>query len=155
MEKIYNEFKVYFDEENKEMAVKYILEKLHNKEIDVVDLYSYVLTPLLNNIECKLEEERICIWKEHVKTAIVRTIVECSYPYVIEKKNALNKSIRGSAAVICPPDEYHDLGAKMVADFLTISGYNAIYVGGNTPYKDFYNAIDIVKPEVIAISVSN
>lgn len=155
MEKIYKEFKVYFDEENKEMAVKYILEKLQKKEIDVVDLYGQILTPILNNIECNLEERRICIWKEHVKTAIVRTIVECCFPYIIEKRDSLNKPSRGTAVIICPPDEYHDLGARMASDFLTIAGYNTIYVGGNTPYKDFYNAVDLIKPELVAISVSN
>jgi methanogenic corrinoid protein MtbC1 len=155
MEQILREFDVFFEEENKEKAVKYILEKLQAKEIDIIDLYSMVLTPLLNNMKCKLEDKRICIWKEHVKTAIVRTIVECSYPYVIEKRDTLNLPKKGVAAILCPPDEYHDLGARMVADFFTISGYEAIFVGSSTPYKDFYNAIHVIRPEVIAISVSN
>ena len=43
----------------------------------------------------------------------------------------------------------------MAADFFTIAGYNTIYVGGNTPYKDFYNAVGRIKPDVVAISVSN
>lgn len=155
MEKIYNEFKVHFDSEDKEKAVAYILGKLEQGEIDVVDLYTKVLTPMLNNIECDLEDRKICIWKEHVKTAIVRTIVECSYPYVIMKRDSLKRSPVGKAAVICPPDEYHDLGARMAADFFTIAGFDTIYVGGNTPYKDFYNAIEGIRPDVVAISVSN
>lgn len=155
MEKIFNEFKVFFDAEDKEKAVAYILDKLKNQEIDVIDLYTKVLTPMLNNIECDLEDRRICIWKEHVKTAIIRTIVECSYPYAIRKRNELGRKPAGKAAVICPPDEYHDLGARMAADFFTIAGYETIYVGGNTPYKDFYNAIETIRPDVVAISVSN
>lgn len=155
MEQVYREFEVLFEEEDKEKAVSYILEKLRSKEVDVIDLYSMILTPLLNNMTCKLEDKRICIWKEHVKTAIVRTIVECSYPYVIEKRDAMNLPRKGTAAVLCPPDEYHDLGARMVADFFTISGYDAIFVGSSTPYKDFYNAIHVIRPEVVAISVSN
>lgn len=152
---IIKEFEIYFEEENKEEAVKYILSKLQAKEIDVIDLYSNILTPLLNNMQCKLADKRICIWKEHVKTAIVRTIVECCYPFVIQKRDELHIPKKGVAAILCPPDEYHDLGARMVADFFTIGGYEAIFVGSNTPYKDFYNAIDVIKPEVVAISVSN
>ena len=155
MEKILKEFEVLFEDENKEEAVKYILARLKAGEVDIIDLYSKILTPLLNNMTCKLEDQRICIWKEHIKTGIVRTIVECCYPYVIQKRDALNLSKKGIVAVICPPDEYHDLGARMVADFFTISGYNAIFVGSNTPYKDFYNAIHAIRPEVVAISVSN
>ena len=155
MDTIYKQFEAFFEEENKEEAVKYILEKLQAGEIDVIDLYTTILTPLLNNMTCKLADKRICIWKEHVKTAIVRTIVENCYSYVISKRNNLNYPRRGVAAILCPPEEYHDLGARMVADFFTIGGYEAIYVGSNTPYKDFYNAVHVVRPEVVAISVSN
>jgi methanogenic corrinoid protein MtbC1 len=155
MDTIYKQFEVFFEEENKEEAVKYILEKLQAGEIDVVSLYTKVLTPLLNNMTCQLADKRICIWKEHVKTAIVRTIVENCYSYVIAKRNDLNYPKRGVAAILCPPEEYHDLGARMVADFFTIGGYEAVYVGSNTPYQDFYNAVHVIKPEVVAISVSN
>lgn len=155
METIYNEFGVFFEEENKEEAVKYILNKLRAGEIDVVDLYTKILTPMLNHMTCKLADKRICIWKEHVKTAIVRTIVENCYSYIIEKRNRLNYPKRGVAAILCPPEEYHDLGARMVADFFTIAGYDSIYVGSNTPYQDFYNAVHVIKPEVVAISISN
>lgn len=155
METIYKQFEVFFEEENKEEAVKYILDKLQSGEIDVIDMYAKILTPLLNNMTCKLADKRICIWKEHVKTAIVRTIVENCYTYVITKRNHLNYPKRGVAAILCPPEEYHDLGARMVADFFTIAGYEAIFVGSNTPYQDFYNAVDVIRPEVVAISVSN
>ncbi len=155
MDTIYKQFEVFFEEENKEEAVKYIMERLQAGEIDVIDLYTKILTPLLNNMTCKLADQRICIWKEHVKTAIVRTIVENCYSYVIAKRNELGYSKRGVAAILCPPEEYHDLGARMVADFFTIGGYEAIYVGSNTPYQDFYNAVHVIKPEVVAISVSN
>ena len=155
MEQILYEFEAILEEENKEEAVKYILSKLQAREIDIIDLYSVILTPLLNNLKCKQADKRICIWKEHVKTAITRTIVECCYPYVIEKRDQLNYPRKGIAAILCPPEEYHDLGARMVADFFTISGYEAIYVGSNTPYQDFYNAIQVIRPKVVAISISN
>ncbi|MDF2537310.1 MAG: cobalamin B12-binding domain protein [Herbinix sp.] len=155
MEQILKEFEILFEDEKKEEAVKYILNKLNLKEIDVIELYSNILTPLLNNMKCKLEDKRICIWKEHVKTAIAKTIVECCYPYVIDKRDSMSKPSKGIAAVLCPPEEYHDLGARMVADFFTVCGYDAIFVGSSTPYKDFYNAIHMIKPDVVAISVSN
>lgn len=155
MKQLISEFEVFFYEENKELALKYILDKLQKKEIDVTDLYCKILTPLLNNMTCKLEDKNICIWKEHVKTAMVRTIVECCFPYVLEKRDQLHLPKKGVVAILCPPEEYHDLGARMVADFFTISGYDAIFVGSSTPYKDFYNAIHVIKPSVVAISVSN
>lgn len=150
----YEEFYRLFELEDKEKAVAFVLGKLENQELDVVELYSDLLTPALNNIKCDLDK-RICIWKEHVKTGIVRTIVECCYPYVIEKRNALSNPLDLTAVILCPPEEYHDLGARMVSDYFTICGCDAIFAGANTPYQDFYNAIDIIRPDLIAISVSD
>ena len=153
MKKYVEEFKQILETENKEKAVEYALNLLKNKKIDVICLYSEILAPALNNMYCSLSDKDVCIWKEHVRTAIVRTIVECCYPFVIEMSDKnLNK---GSAVILCPPEEYHDLGARMAADYLTICGYNAVFVGSNTPYFDFYNAVEKIKPDLIAISVSN
>lgn len=153
--KEYEKFIRLLEEEKKEEALSFIMELLKNKEIDIIDLYTNILAPSLNNMECKLADQNICIWKEHVRTAIIRTIVENCFPYVIEKKKELNYANQGTAVVLCPPEEYHDLGARMVADFFTICGYHSIFVGSNTPYQDFYNAIEVIHPDVVAISVSN
>jgi methanogenic corrinoid protein MtbC1 len=155
MKEIREQFQKYFDEEDKEKAVLFILDKLKKKDIDVIDLYMQVLTPVLNELTCDLEDQRICIWKEHVKTAIERTIVESCYPYVLEKRDELQNTKKGIVAVVCPPNEWHDIGARMIADFFTISGFDTIFVGSGTPYQDFYNAITTIKPCLIAISISN
>lgn len=155
MDDIIKEFSQYFEQESKEKAVGFIISKLGSGELDVLDLYTEILTPALNNLRCSLEEQRICIWKEHIKTAISRTIVECAYPFVLKKRDMLGYSGKGPAVVLCPPEEYHDLGARMAADMLTICGYDTIYVGSNTPYNDFYNAVEYIRPQIIAISVSN
>lgn len=155
MDNHYHAFVALLEEEKKEEALFYIMDLLKNKEVDIIELYSNILAPALNNMECKLEDKNICIWKEHIRTAIIRTIVECCFPYIIEKKKELNYSEAKTAVVLCPPEEYHDLGARMVADFFTICGYHSIFVGSNTPYQDFYNAIEVIHPDVVAISVSN
>lgn len=152
--KEYEEFLELLENEDKMNAVKYALELIDSKKMNIVDLYSNILTPALNNMQCKLTDKKICIWKEHVRTAIVRTIVECCYPYVIKslkEKDILNKT----AVIICPPEENHDLGARMVADYFTLCGWKAIFVGSNTPYEDFFNASEHIRPNVIAISISN
>lgn len=155
MENFKAKFLELFEEENKEELVSFCLNALEQGEIDVLDLYTTVLTPALNDMVCKLEEKRICIWKEHVKTGLVRTIVECAYPYVVKKRDSLGAKKDLTAVVICPPEEYHDLGARMVVDFFTICGCHSVFVGSNTPYQDFYNAIDIIRPDIVAVSVSN
>ena len=155
MKEYFDTFSILLDQENKQAAVEYIISLLEEGKIDVTDLYFQVLTPALNSMTCPFPDKNICIWKEHIKTAIVRTIVECCYPYVLKKRDSLSPENKGTAVILCPPEEYHDLGARMAADFFTICGYETIYIGSNTPFHDFYNAVDYIKPQVIGISVSN
>ncbi len=155
MKTYYESFKALLQEEKKEEAVLYALDLIKKEEVDVIDLYTQILTPALNNMESKGPEDSVGVWEEHIRTAIVRTIVECCYPYVIEKRNQRNIKNKGRAIVLCPPEEYHDLGARMCADFFTINGYSSTFVGSNTPDWDFYKAIEIVQPDWVAISVSN
>lgn len=155
MDKLVIEFKKILKEGNRKEVLDYIIHKIDNKEIDVIDLYCKVIMPLLNNMECDLEDKNICKWKEQVKGSIIRTVIECLYPYVIMKKEESNYSKKGVAVVMCPPEEYYDIEARIMSDFLTILGYESVFVGANTPYKDFYDAISYVNPELVLISVSN
>lgn len=141
--------------DHKPEAVEFALDLVASGKIDPITLYTEVLTPSLNNMQCAIDEKNLCVWKEHVRTATVRTIVECCYPYILKEKARINPPKRGTAVILCPPEEYHDLGARMAADFYFLCGYDAIFVGSNTPYSDFYNAVDLIKPEIIAIGVSN
>lgn len=149
------EFLALLEAEDKSGAVRYALGLLDSGRMDVQTLYAQILTPALNQMQCRISDKKLCIWKEHVRTAIVRTIVECCYPYVLREREQRGGAVKKTAVVICPPEEYHEMGARMVADFFTLCGYHAIFVGSNTPYEDFYNAADVIKPDIIAISITN
>jgi methanogenic corrinoid protein MtbC1 len=154
MDGINKKFLEYLEIEDKETAVNFILELLNFVKIDIPTLYLEVLAPSLNNMTCNGEDENICIWKEHIRSSIIRTIIECCSPYV-SKESKLNKQKNEKILVVCPSEEYHELGARMAADFFTIWGYNSIFVGSNTPQNELINAMNIIDPRYIAISVSN
>lgn len=152
----YDEFKALLEDEDKEACIDWALKKLESGDIGVVDLYASVLTPALNSIVCKEEDEAMCIWNEHVKTNIVRAIVECAFPYVVKARNDQSPEPKNTLVlVLCPPDELHDLGARMVADYFTIAGFKATFIGSNTPQKAILAAIKTTQPRFVAISVSN
>ena len=101
----YEEFLVLLEAENKQDAVQYAFDLLDSGKMDVKTLYTQVLTPALNQMQCKLDDKNMCIWKEHVRTAIVRTIVECCYPYVIKEREKLGLIQNKTATILCPPEE--------------------------------------------------
>lgn len=153
---LYDEFIRYLDAEDKQAAVSYIMDKVRNREISIINLYEEVLAPSLNNMVCSLEDRRLCIWKEHVRSSIIRTIIECCYTYVMEEKISSHvKDKKEKVVIVCPTEEYHELGARMGADYFTILGYDVIFVGCNTPEKDFLLGLAALKPEYVVVSVSN
>ena len=144
----------YLENEDKEGALNYILQLLNSGKVNIPTLYAEILAPSLNNMNCNVKRKEICIWKEHIRSSIIRTIIECCYPYVA-KESKLKVQNNEKVIIVCPSEEFHELGARMAADFFTICGYNSIFVGSNTPQMDFLNAIDVINPKYIVISVSN
>ncbi len=150
------EFLKLAEAEDREKCVSWALEKVVSKELDILTLYSEILAPALNDMKCKDEEAAICIWKEHVRSSIVRTVIESCYPLVLKERaarGAKNTGVR--AVVVCPSEELHEIGARMVADFFTLCGYEVTFVGANTPLDDFLAAIEVVRPRYICVSVTN
>jgi len=126
---------------------------LEEKEVSIIELYEGILKKALYQIDCG-EFDRECIWKEHIKTAIVRTIIEVSYPYILkEKKNV--KSTGKKVLVVCPPEEYHEIGAKMVHDYFLLNGYDSTFIGANTPVEVIVDSVTYNKPDFVAVSVTN
>ena len=155
MHQIYGEFLEYLDNEDKENCINLITSKLDKKELDIPTLYKEILEPSLNAFYCDAEEEKMCIWKEHIRTSIIRTIIEICYLYILkERKEKGVKLLNQTILIGCPAEEYHDTGAKMIADIFTLYGFNAIFVGANTPREEVRDAINLLKPKFIGISVT-
>ena len=146
----------YLKAEDKENSLNLCISYLENKQGSVVELYESILTPALNNIieEYEGDEENL-IWNEHVRSGIIRSIVECVYPYVLKEKKELGKENMGRVIIMCPRYEDHELGARMVSDFFTIAGYDSTFIGANTPEKTIIKAIESIKPKFISMSVTN
>ncbi|MBN2605361.1 MAG: cobalamin-dependent protein [Bacilli bacterium] len=137
--------------ENRDESVVLAINLLENKEITIKELYENVLSASLYNIVCN-DGDKECIWREHIRSAIVRTIMECTTPYIINEKKP-NNGLK--VIVVCPSEEYHEIGAKMVHDFFELAGYQSIFVGANTPLDEIVSSVHFVKPDYLALSVTN
>lgn len=147
MHPFYEKFLNLLVSEDKENCVNFILDKLDKGEIDVVTLYTDILTLALNSMFCtEDDDDSECIWKEHVRTSIVRTILECCYPYLIKERKAKGIDRRNEKIiVVCPSEEIHEIGARMIVDYFTMLGFDAIFIGANTPREEILNAISMMK----------
>jgi MerR family transcriptional regulator, light-induced transcriptional regulator len=156
LEEQYERFLGLLTEEDKEGAIHYALDLLEREEVDVAALYERILAPALKNMSCSLKEKQWCIWKEHMRTSIVRTIIESCHPYVMkERRSRPGAKGMGRVVLVCPTEEYHELGIRMVADMFTMAGYDVALIGANTPFADIVSAAEYFHPKVLGISATS
>lgn len=156
--KYYQKFMKYLEKEDKENSVNYVMQLISGRDLDIVTLYDEILRPALYAIASNEKEQSITIGQEHIRTAIVRTIVECCYPFVVVERNLnfeadqLNKK---RVVIYCPEDEYHEIGPRMVEDYFALTGFETLFLGGNTPRENLIELMEDLEPDYVAISVSN
>jgi methanogenic corrinoid protein MtbC1 len=150
----YEGFIKLLDLEDKDKSVNYALELLKSKKVTLEELYLDFLAPALTTFVCQEKEKEICIWKEHTRTSIIRTILECTYPFVIERRNEIKK-LHKKVVILTPSEEYHEIGAIIVNHFFMLAGFDSQYIGANTPKNDILMAVKAYQPDFVAISVTN
>ncbi|MFA7055764.1 MAG: cobalamin B12-binding domain-containing protein, partial [Acholeplasmataceae bacterium] len=65
------------------------------------------------------------------------------------------KKIGKKIVVLTPSFEYHEIGAIMVSHYLRLEGFDAHYIGANTPKSEILSAIRAYLPDYVALSVTN
>ncbi len=144
----------FLKKEDKEHAVRYAIDLLEQKKLTIEQLYLELLAPTLSNFECDIDDQEVCIWKEHIRTSIIRTILETSYLFIIERLKTVEK-VDKTILVLTPAFEYHEIGAIMNAHLMMLEGFDARYIGANTPKDEILSALRAYGPDFIALSVSN
>lgn len=56
--------------------------------------------------------------------------------------------------VACVADEYHQLGARMIADFCEMRGWRGHFLGANTPLPDLLQVLATKRPTMLGLSLS-
>jgi len=147
-------FMGFLEKEQKDLAVSFAIGLLNEKKLDIETLYLKLLTPALTLFECTNQDTDICIWKEHFRTSIIRTILEISYMHILEITRNITKK-KPKVVVLTPAFEYHEIGAIMNTHLFLLEGIDATYIGANTPKAEILSAIRAYHPNYVALSVTN
>lgn len=154
MEKLSQKLQRALQQEDKETAVTLSLDALKNERVGVVELYEEILAPALVDVVAEYKDEDDLIWREHVRSGIVRTIIESAYLHVMNVRKDVAGE-REKIIVMCPEHEDHELGAKMVSHFFKLEGFASTFIGARTPMNTIIQAINIIQPKYLCISVTN
>jgi MerR family transcriptional regulator, light-induced transcriptional regulator len=116
---------------------------------DLRSLYEDLVQRALYEVGDRWERGRVSVATEHAATAISESLLTLAYPRLF----ALPRVGR-SAVVACVANEYHQIGARMVADFFELHGWRGYFLGANTPVRDVVSFAAEKHPDVLALSVS-
>jgi len=133
---------------NKQQCME-IINNLIDQKINLKEIYTDLFQRSMYRIGQMWEKEKCSISSEHIATKITEGLIDLvANRYSTENKN-------GKYVVVsCIDKEYHELGARIVAGFFEIHGWNSIFVGANIPCNEILKLVGERKPDVVGISSS-
>jgi methanogenic corrinoid protein MtbC1 len=145
-------FKERLNAYDKDACVSLVHRWIDTGELDLLDVYQDILARALSDVTDKEIDPCHKIWDEHMKSQILRTVLESLYPKVIASSPAL---LHRDVAILCPEGEYHEIGARIVADYFRMLGYTPWFFGNSLPNEEVVDLISTVDFSFLAFSVNN
>jgi methanogenic corrinoid protein MtbC1 len=115
----------------------------------VKHIYLQVFQPAQREIGRLWQLNRISVAEEHYCTAATQLIMSQLYPYVFSSPR-----IGRTVVAVCVSGDLHELGARMVADFFEMDGWDSYFTGASTPMSGVVQAIIGRRADVLAISAT-
>lgn len=118
--------------------------------MSIQDLYMNVFQPTQHEIGRLWQMGKISVAQEHYCSASTQMIMSQLYPYIFKEANTDVRTFVGASI----GGELHEIGARMVADFFELAGWNTIYLGANVPVRGLLSTLRDVQPDIVGISAT-
>lgn len=115
----------------------------------VRSIYLNIFQPFQQELGRLWQRNEINVAQEHYATASTQLIMSQLYPIIFATPRRGTTVLAASVS-----GELHELGIRMVADLLELSGWDAYYLGANMPQEDIIRTIAEEKPDLLAFSVT-
>lgn len=130
-------------------ALDVVVEEALRQDVPVTKIYLEVLQPTLYEIGRLWQERRISEIQEHLAVEVARIALGQLRTFLP------GRAPNGQPVVVaCVEGELHDLGARMVADFLDMAGFDVIFLGANVPTASLERLVRERPPRLLALSAS-
>ena len=117
--------------------------------VSIKNLYLYVFQASQREIGRLWQTNQISVAQEHYCTAATQLIMSQLYPYIFAGPK---KGLRLVAT--CVSGELHEIGARMVADFFELDGWDTYFLGANIPVETIVRTVEERQPHILAISAT-
>lgn len=131
-------------------AAVQLVDTLIAGDLSVREVYLTVVQPAQHELGRLWQLDRLTVAQEHAATAVSQLVI--ARLYATWMKPLPRDAPR--AVVACVEGELHELGARMVADFLEMDGWDVSYLGASTPAAGVVRFVREQRSELLAVSAS-
>jgi methanogenic corrinoid protein MtbC1 len=117
--------------------------------LPVQDVYLHVFQATQYELGRLWQLNRISVAEEHYCTAATQLVMSQLYPRLFSTARVGRRIV-----VACAAGELHELGARMVADFFEMEGWDTFYLGANTPAPGLVSMVLDRCAHAVALSAS-
>jgi methanogenic corrinoid protein MtbC1 len=130
-------------------ALDIVLDEALAQDIPVPRIYLDLIQATLHEIGRLWQEKRISETQEHLATEVARIALAHLRGFLP------SRPCNGQRVVVaCVEGEQHDLGARMVADFFEMAGFDVTFLGANVPTDGLVRLVHERPPRLLALSAS-
>jgi MerR family transcriptional regulator, light-induced transcriptional regulator len=117
--------------------------------LDLRTLYLQVFQPTLREVGRLWEENRLTVAEEHLATAITHSGMLQLYGDL-----ELPESTGPTLIAACAETERHEIGLRMLCDFLDLDGWNTVFLGATVPTDALIAMVREQRPQAVALSAT-
>lgn len=117
--------------------------------LPIHEAYLQVIQPVQQEIGRLWQINEISVAEEHAATEVSRAVMN-------DLRSRFQPNRRRSQRILtaCLGGELHDMGARMVSDFLYLAGFDSYFTGANTPHRVIIDELNRYNADVIALSAT-
>ena len=132
----------------RQAASRLVFEAVDRGE-PVRQLYLQVFQPALREVGRLWQMRKISVAQEHFCSAATQVVMSQLLP-----RAEVAARCERSVVVACVTGDLHDVGARMVADFFEMAGWDVYFCGANTPHAAVVQAVLESSADVLALSAT-
>lgn len=126
-----------------------LVHDLVEEGVDVRDIYLKIFQVSQREIGRLWQTNQVTVAQEHYCTAATQQIISQLYPHIFAATPGGRKMV-----MACASAELHELGARMVADFFEMEGWDTYYLGANVPADSILSEVRDADAHLLGLSVS-
>lgn len=151
------------DQPYSELAVRYLgyvlggerheavelIDRAAESGMRIDDIYRWILQPVQLELGRLWLSNRISVALEHYATAVTQMAMSRLYGRMFTGEHTGRRVVAA-----CIGGELHELGLRMVADFLEMDGWDSHYLGANTPLASIVETVASLEADLVALSAT-